>query len=282
MHYSTAQSLLFIFLVSAAAITARAQEATSTPSTTQPAVGHFAFRETLRYTRQGTDPMNSDRHGEMLISQSTLQYGVLSNLSVTLDVPTVLLDSRTTRGGRRDTDSGVADLSLYAKWRVWQLDSSPLNTTRLSLLGGAELPSGDGTYFSESVDPFAGIVLMTIQDRWGFTQALRYKFNTAGEGHGTRLAGDTAADALRHDTAVLYRVDPARYSATTEAASYFMLELNGLYETSGDYELHVSPGFLYEARTFAAEISVLLPAYEHVRHRAATSIGVSVGIRFLF
>lgn len=282
MKKPLSKSLLCVFLVSAVAIAARGQEATLTPSTTQPAAGHFAFRETVRYTRQGTDPVNGDRHGDMLISQTVLQYGVLGNLSVTLDVPTVLLESRTARDGRRDTDSGVADISLYAKWRVWQLDSSALNTTRLSLLGGAELPSGDANYSSKSVDPFAGVVLMTIQDRWGFTQALRYKFNTAGEGRGTRLAGDTAADALRHDTAVLYRVDPARYAATTEAASYVMLELNGLYETSGDYELHISPGFLYEARTFAAEVSVLLPAYENVRQRAATSVGIAVGVRFLF
>ena len=261
---------------------ASAQEATSTPSTTQPAMGHFAFRETLRYSQLGTDPVSGDTDQHMLVAQSTLQYGVTGSLSLSLDIPAILADIRRTSSGSTDTDSGFADITLTAKYRIWKNDSSPLNTTRLSVIGGLELPTGDGAYSSDSVDPIAGLVLMSIIDRWGFSQAIRYKFNTSGSGHGTKLAGDGPADALRHDTALLYRLDPAVYSAQTKAAVYAMLECNGLYETNGDYELTLAPGILYEATTFAVEFSVIVPAYERVTNRAALSWGVALGVRFLF
>jgi len=261
---------------------ALAQEATSTPSPTQPAAGHFAARQTMRYLHMGTDPASEERDGHMLISETRLTYGVLGNLALTLDVPVVTFDQRTLPGGERDTDSGLADLSIGFKHRIWQLDSGPLDTQRISLLGAVELPTGTGPYTTDSVDPSFGAVYMGIFDRFGITQALRYKFNTAGEGRPTRLSGDSFSDALRHDTAALYRLSPAQYSATTEAATYVMLELNGLYEINGDYELLWAPGFLYEATTFAVEVSLILPVYEAASHRAPTEFGIALGLRLLF
>lgn len=261
---------------------AAAQESTSTPAATQPAVDAVALRETLRLTSSRRDPRTGEDRQTQLISETTASVGLLGNLSLTLDIPVVLADRRRTPSGLRDTDSGVADFSVYAKWRIYQLDSSPVNTLRLSLVGGLELPTGDGRFSSDSVDPLFGIVLTSVQERWGFNAALRTKINTSGGGSDAILPGDSPADAFRHDSSVLYRLDPAAFSAATEGATYAMLELNGLYEANGDYELRIAPGILYEGRSMALELSVILPAYQHISHRAPTNWGLAVGFRLLF
>ena len=55
-----------------------------------------------------------------------------------------------------------------------------------------------------------------------------------------------------------------------------------MYETNGDHEILLAPGVMYEARSFAVELSVQLPALQEIDHRPKTDFTVTLGLRMLF
>lgn len=263
----------------AASTGAWAQEATNTPAATQPAQGKLYLRQRVQYVRLGSDPSPERREVDKVVSTTSLTYGLRRDVSLSMDVPVVYAEESS--AGRTDREVGVNDVAFTLKYRPVQVDLNPVDSVRLAVFGGLEVPSGDGEFSSDSWDPFAGVVFTAIVGRHGFNQALAYKFNTGGERFGLR-AGDGPDDAVRYDTAYLFRVDPAAYTAETTAATYLTVELNGIYETGGDNEALLGPGVLYEARTLALEAAVGLPVIRDVRERPRTDLVVTVGFRVLF
>lgn len=261
-------------------VRALAQEATNTPAGTQPSVGSFYFREKLQYVRLDDDPSPADREIDKLVATSYLAYGVTRTLSISAEVP-VVYEQNNPDSGPTNVDAGLNDITLVAKWRPLQLDLGPVDSVRFAVFGGAEVPSGDGDLSSHSVDPIVGGVVTAILGRHGINQALTYKWNTSDDRFTVR-PGDGRDDAVRFDTAYLYRLAPAAYTATTTAATYLTFEANGLYETGGDWEVVAGPGILYEARTFALEATLGLPVLQEVEDRPETRVVLTVGLRILF
>lgn len=258
---------------------AGAQEATNTPAATQPSVGRFYLRQKLQYVALGDDPTPAGREIDRLVATSSLSYGLARTLAVTAELP---LEYEWEDGAQRSSERGGAgDASLMLKWRAWQRDLNPVDSLRFAVLGGLELPTGTGDLGSHSFDPFVGVVYTAILGRHGVNQAVRYTFTTGTDRSGTR-PGDGEADALRYDTAYLFRLSPAAYSAETSAAWYLTGELRGLYETNGDNEVLLGPGVLYEARSFALEATVGWPVVSDVSERLETEVVVTLGFRVLF
>lgn len=274
----------------AACAAASAQEAINTDAATQPSTGTFVVREQVRYLSFHNDPSDLDREIKEVVSSTTLTYGLRNNIALSFNLPLVYRE--TDAPGPDDHGFGIDDLALLAKWRILKHDSGPLDTLRVSLLGGVEIPSGDAGFSSHSFDPILGAVLTTIRGRHGFNQAVQYKFNTGNDAgfdasrpetfRSAGTGGDGPDDALRYDSAYLFRLAPAAFTADTTAAVYAVLELNGLYETGGDNELLLSPGLLYEGRTWALELTVQFPIWQDVDERLEMEFGVGVGIRVQF
>ncbi|MEX2217547.1 MAG: hypothetical protein WD749_02210 [Phycisphaerales bacterium] len=258
---------------------ALAQEATNTPAATQPAEGKLYLRQRVQYFDLGDDPSPKDRDIDKVVATTSLTYGLRRDMSLSLDVPVVYAIEDTAAGTERDV--GLSDVALTFKYRPVQIDLNPIDSVRFAVFGGLEIPSGDGDFSSQSLDPFIGGVFTAILGRHGLNQSLSYKLNTGGDRFDTR-AGDGPSNALRYDTAYLFRLAPAQYAADTAAATYLTLELNGLYETSGDNEILLGPGILYEARTFALEAAVGIPVVQEVDERPETSLVVTLGFRVLF
>lgn len=258
---------------------ALAQESTNTPAATQPAQGKLYLRQKFQYLRLRDDPSPEDREIDKLVATSSLTYGLRKDMSLSLDVPLVYAVEDSPAGDERDL--GMNDPSLTFKYRPIQIDRNPIDSVRFAMFGGVEAPSGDGDYSSHSWDPYFGGVFTAILGRHGFNQSLSYKFNTGGDEFNAR-AGDGPSNALRYDTAYLFRLAPASYAPETSAATYITLELNGLYETNGDNEILLGPGILYEARTFALEASVGLPIVQDVDERPRTDLVLTLGFRILF
>ncbi|MBY0113518.1 MAG: hypothetical protein K2Y21_11900 [Phycisphaerales bacterium] len=263
---------------------AHAQEAINTESATQPGVGTLYVKPQFRVWRYGVsrDPASPVQGVTRVESSVTLQYGLAKDWSLSLKVPAVVQEQ--TFPASRNLAASIGQIEAMFKLRVYRSDTSALDTVRAVVYGGAMLPSGDDTVAPQSVDPFVGASVMLIRGRWGLTQSLRYTVTTGADSWkwiapGTR----SAADSLRYDTALMYRVFPAEFTAeNSSSAWYASLELNGQYETSGDNEILLAPGLLYEAKRFAAEFSVGLPIVKDVRDRPATQLQVSVGLRFVF
>ncbi|MBX3368400.1 MAG: transporter [Phycisphaeraceae bacterium] len=279
-----------VFLLCAAlsalfAPAAPAQEALNMDSATQPSPGVIYLYERARYSRYGRSPHdnNTADHTDRT-TQLRLETSIIAGLTRDLALfATIPVEKRTehTASGDSDSDFGLADPEILFKYRIYKSDSGTLDTLRIALLAGAEIPSGDGNFTSGSVDPIVGIAATTIRGRHGLNAAARFKFNTGGDDE-HNLGGDGPHDALWYNASYLYRLAPGAWTATSSAALYAVLELNGLYETSGDNEILLSPGLLYEARTWAGEIGARIPILEDVNDRPEMDWGMTIGVRFLF
>lgn len=259
-----------------------AQEAIQTDAATQPSVGMTVLRQQLRFTRLKNDPSPEQRRIEEVEARTAISHGLTPDLSFTAALPLKYRRTEFLAEDRTETDWGVDDIPVMLKYRIFRRDTSPVDTLRISLMGGIEIPSYDRPFSSESWDPIVGAVLTTIRGRHGFNQAVQFKLNTGGHVEYPIGRGDGPANALRYDSAYLYRIDPAVYTPETVAATYAVLELNGLYETNGDNEILLSPGLLYEARNWAAEVSVQFPIVQDVENRPEVRYSVVAGVRFLF
>lgn len=276
------QCVLFALVVIATSVvqSARAQEPINAfDSATQPSPGHFILKEQIRYLRLGGDPRGEHRQVDEVTSLSTINWGISSDVSLSLRLPVSVRWTERKHPGRDDRDEGVADVTVLAKWRIARFDHSPLDTSRISLLGGMRIRSGDSIFSSDSYDPLIGAAATLIRGRHGFNFDVVWTFTTGGKKSAV-LAGETTADWLRYDAAYLYRLAPARYGPDTHAAWYAVLELNGHYETNGDHQVLIGPGLMYEARLWTWELSVQLPMVQELDHRPDMRFALVSGVRF--
>ncbi|MFK7959594.1 MAG: hypothetical protein AB8G96_03640 [Phycisphaerales bacterium] len=275
--------LLTVIACAAAAIAcmapaASAQEATNTPAATQPAVGALYLRQKFRLYQFGDDPEVGRTGAEKFTSTTSLTWGLRRDLSLTLDLPVEYTQDERATDRIHGTDFG--DVGLSFKWRPVQHDLGPIDSVRLAFFGGTTAPTG-GSWTSESWDPFIGTVFTAILGRHGINQSFSWTFNTGDRTTGI-LPGDGPEDALRFDTAYLYRIDPVAYAADTTSATYVTVEANGIWERNGDVEVLLSAGLLYEARSYALELSVGVPVISDVDHRPEVDLRITAGFRILF
>ncbi|MDX2118477.1 MAG: hypothetical protein SFY96_09880 [Planctomycetota bacterium] len=260
---------------------AMAQEAMYTAAATMPAPGLFVLRQQAHLFSYGTRPNTTNTRTDVYESMTSLAYGVVRDVSLNLDVPTAI-KVKHIAGQDSDHDQGIEDLDLMLKWRFYKDDSGGVDTVRAALIGGAKVASGDDDGFSsQTVSPMLGGVITVVRGRHGFNQDLFYILTTGGD-EADNLGGEGLADALRHNTAYLYRLAPDRYAADSVAAWYATIELNGIYETNGDYELRWSPGLMYEGRRWGAEIMAQFPLSHSLDHRPELDFALGFGVRFLF
>ncbi len=258
-----------------------AQEAMYTEAATMPSKGTVVLREQLHCYRFGLNPINGDQRTDKVELSSLANIGLGSGWALSAEVP-VQHETTEDSGGDREAHVGVDDIHLMLKWRVYKHDSGGIDTLRAALLGGADVTSGDNSRFaSQSVNPFLGGVITIVRGRHGFNQDVIYQFNTGGQEE-SNLGGEGPADALRFNTAYLYRTYPDAYTQETTGAWYVTAEVNGLYETNGDIELRFAPGLMFEGRTFGFEVMGQLPMWHELRHRPELDFGVGVGVRFFF
>jgi hypothetical protein len=275
-----------------------AQESPGATAATTPAP--FATIGMQRFTLQrfGDDPTGLERDVREFRAITTISYGVARDMSLTLTQPIVYADSsvgappgstslHTTHDTHIDDASsstfGLDDAELMFKWRVWQKDFGPIDTSRLALLAGINLPWGDRAFSSRSFDPTIGIVWTHIHDRHGVNVGARYRFNFGDDDAPYVIPGTGAHDAFYFEAAYLYRIAPARFDAhNSHGAWYVILEANSVVEMNGDRTIIVAPGLMYEAANFALELSVQLPVDQDVTNRPELDYGVLLGLRIFF
>lgn len=269
-------AILPVFLVAGVC----AQEVLYTPSATAPGKGVFVARQSYSYERyEGTGPAGAFELDQLTILNS-LAYGATPDLTLMLHLPVAYRDFDEP-GAIESETLGIKDIQLMFKYRFYRDDAGAIDTLRMSLLGGVEVPSFDDEFSSDSFDPFIGWALTKIVGRHGLGASAQYKWNTGDGGYSYDFA-DGRSDAVRLDGSYLYRIDPAQYDERTTRSTYFMVELNNRYETNGDVETLVSPGLLIEAQSWAAEFAVRLPLVQELDHRAEMDWAFTVGLRFSF
>ena len=258
-----------------------AQEAMYTQAATMPAPGNFIIREQIHFFQYGQNPVSGEKQEDLYVLENSLSVGLARALAVTITVPVVVKET-TLATGDGEWDYGVEDIDIMFKYRVYMDNTGGVDTTRIAILGGADVTSGDNRDFaSQSVNPMIGAVFTKVMGRHGINQDLMYTFNTGGTA-GRNNGGEGPDDALAFNSAYVYRIDPVAYTADSQGAWYVTAEINGLYETNGDVELRWSPGFMYEGRRFGFEVMAQFPLWNDLSERAELDLGLGVGVRLLF
>lgn len=256
---------------------AHAQEAMYTAAATMPSPGVAVWRQQWHVWQFGRDPVGGSEGTLRIEAMNSLQYGIVRDLSINVDVPleTRLID----RGSEgTQTTTSVEDVDLTFKWRLWQSDPGGIDTKRFALLGGTRLRTDE----QFGVDPHLGAVYTQVMGRHGFNAEVHYVFNTREHPVPLNFGGEGADDALALNLAYVFRFWPEQFSGDSEGAWYVTAEANTLYETSGDWEVRFSPGLMYEGRRWGFEIMGQVPVYQHVRDRPELDWGVGAGFRLIF
>lgn len=261
--------LLPILLAPAMALPAFAQEPTHAPAATQPSPGQF-FSKSRLYLDTWDEP---GADGEAWTFVEMMVAGLSPHLSLGVEVA---VTDRNVNG-----TSGMEDLRGWLAWRVLQRDLGPVDTQRAALIAGLTLPTGAESLTRDELTPNLGAVFTDIRGRRGINLYGAWEFHE--QASDTPLyAGEAGADHLRLDAAWLWRLAPAVYGADYRAAHYFELEARLDYETNGDRELRLAPGWLLEAPRFALEASLELPLSSDLEARPERSYAVVLGVRILF
>lgn len=254
-----------------------AQETTNTPAATLPGVGRVQIKQSLRL--ESFDP---DREGRT-VTDTTLTtsvvIGVARELAVLAELPVRSQDADAP--AMPDNNSGFTDAHIGMRYRFIRKDLGPLDTLRVALDARLQLPTGNDSFTSDSVNPDVSINANYIRERHGFNASLGWLFTT-GARDTPRRAGDTLADRATLNTAYAFRINPEEYNETTTGATYLQLELLTNAETNGDTEAAIAPGLLYEGQRFAAEASLILPVHADTSERPSSRGSFVIGARFLF
>lgn len=251
-----------------------AQEANLSEAATQPAKGRITWREQVRFMRYELN----DRNVDQIVLNTRLSLGLSGRLSAVLDVP--LISREDSLDGSLDAD-GLGDIQIGLKHRFWQHDRGPIETERLSVIGGVRLPTGADQLSTEGFDPYIGLVYTKVSGRHGANASAKFQYSS--DGMATPItAGLGRDDLLVIEASYLYRLSPAAYTADTVGSLYAAVESFVDYETNGDIEWRLAPGLLWEARRWAAELSVIFPVARSIEKRARTDWGLALGVRVLF
>lgn len=234
-----------------------------------PFKGQTIIRSQARYTNKSDDPTEKDRVVRTWTFPNTFVYGITEKASVSVTLPYLIKKEKSTSSDMRSTitDSGIGDINLMSKYRIWKKDLSR-EARRISLVAGLELPRGDNKaqlkLGSGSVDPVLGILVTRQTLNQEFDIDITYQFNNEDSNF-------EFGDILKYNLAYQRRVWPW---VLPEEGLYsqlnLVLEFNGDYtqkdksngsivKDSGGNTLFISPGFQWVAKRWILEGSVQLP-----------------------
>jgi hypothetical protein len=247
-----------------------AQQSSWVTAPTLPSKGHWVLRETA-YVKRHETPLENRKTTQMLSSR--LSYGLDGESAVFLDAPL--------RGVGRHHGPDLGDVAVGWKWRFHQENPGPVDTVRASLSLGATLPTGEERFTADELVPFAELAWMKITGKKGLCSSLALR----GEGERYERAlypGETGDASLRYAGALVWRVAPDAYSEKLEAATYLTVETVADLDEGGDSEISLAAGLLYEAPSYAAEISLALPVSSDLSDRPESNGALLFGLRFLW
>ncbi len=217
-----------------------------------PPKGGTILRYQWRFTRLADDPTPLGREIELMLQPLTAVYGISENLAILGTVPIVHTDiDFDRRSGTSDT--GVGDIPLLLKYRFYQKDL-PGKTTRWAAIGGAEVPTYDGDFSSESLDPIIGTVWTHQERDWWVDWDVLYQFNTSGG-----LSGD---DSLRLDVAYSHKIIGGENDTLGPWGLYAIAEANSEYLTDGSTQVFGSPGLQFITPRWIFEAGVQIPVHQ--------------------
>ncbi len=264
-----------------------------------PHKGEFIFRVQGRYSRKADDPSSQGRKVDEYVVPFVGVYGFTSKSSLLVKVPYINRELRTATGANRG-DEGLGDITLIGKHRIFTHNFKG-GTSRVSLIGGLKLPTGDDDerdslgvlpqtlqLGSGSVDVIAGGTYTFQTLSYELDADLRYIFN--------QEANDFEfGDIFKYNLAYQKRIfpfilpDKGIYSQWNA-----VLEFNGQVEqrnelggsevfASGGHTLFLSPGIQFVSKRMVYEFSFQYPILQELHgNQLETDYNLALSFRYIF
>lgn len=250
-----------------------------------PAEDRWIVRTQFRYMQRHDDPTSMDRRMERYLLNTVVAYGLRRDLTLILKQPVV--HQEISMAGTTDRDTGLADLSFLAKYKIYR------HNTRVYTIGvaatlGLELPTGADVFTSETLDLKPGLYLSWRRGSWASDLNIAYAWNGfADEGVGDLDPGDQLSLdwALAHQFSIgreaeiaLAPVLEVSYKNTTRN------RFNGRnVENTGEAILYVSPGFKFTKSSLILEVLAQIPLWQDQEgSQLKQSTVILAGMRFMF
>lgn len=256
-----------------------------TPAAALPDQGQARVSTRFEFRRYVNDPTPARRELHECQVITDLEYGLTDGLAVGLQLPVAMREEGSWATGRQRDDTGLDDMTLLTRWRLWPEREDLGEAIDLAFLVGVDLPVGSDPFGSGSLDPILGVAHAWAQHRHSLHTSARWKFTT-GQRDAFVRAGESTADLLNLDLAYMLRLGPNPLDAAAAPPHanglYVMAEINGLYETNGDLEVFLSPGIVLQVESWAIEASIQLPIEQGLNHRPEVTFIGSIGVRLRF
>lgn len=241
--------------------------------------GQWIVRSQVRLHLRGDDPDPARRRMTVIEVPTMIAYGFTERWTGIAVVPYVSKDLDLDIGGarRRRGDAGIGDVTLLGKYRLWTRDEPGARTTRLSMIGGASLPTGaddaaDGLgrlprglqVGRGTLDPMVGLTATRWTPFWALSANAVYRAGGEDEGY-------EFGDSLRYDLAYEHAIWPRELPEEgLPDYLYAIVELNGevvgrdrslgaVQGSTGGHVVYLSPGLQFITPRYAIEAGVQIP-----------------------
>ncbi len=239
--------------------------------------GEVLVREQVHYTKASDVLGGTERQLKLWKSITALGYGVNEKLAVFAVVP--LIDKDVKFGGFSDSDSGLADMKVFARYRLYRKDGRG-QTTRIGAFAGLNLPTGKfGQTGDGSTDVWGGLVMTHASTRWSYDGQLKYTSNGTHNGF-------TRGDSRSANLALQYRINRPHKNVQMNGFLYTVLEGEIVYAerdrlggvknvNSGGTTAFITPGVQYATKRWIGEAAVKIPVVKDL-HGTALQPGATI------
>ena len=230
-------------------------------------------------------------------------YGAMPKLSLIAVVPTITRTFERTVNGRRvsETDFGVGDMTLFAKYRFYKKDAF-LKSRQVALQIGLKLPSGaddlkddQGNRLPQPLQLGSGsldyrfiLTFIEARNRLIFSGDVGYNFNSEANNF-------EFGDVFNYDFAAKFRFYPTKFTDSASIKQHFVfLEINGIVSQksrvggnkiidSGGHQIFLAPGFqFFLLENFLFEAGIQIPVLQDLNgSQLGTDFNLRTGLRWI-
>lgn len=250
-----------------------------------PAEDRWILRTQLRYTQRHDDPTSMGRKTDRYTLNTILAYGLRRDLTLMLKQPAV--HQEMSKVGSTSKDTGLADLSLLAKYGIYRRNT-PEYTFGVATTLGLELPTGADAFTSETWDVKPGLYLSWRRGPWASDLNIAYAWNGfADEGIGGIDPGDELSLdwALAHQFSLGEKADMSLtpvLELSYKNISPDRLKGHNVSDT-GESVFYLSPGIKFTKSSFILEALAQIPVWqEQEGSQLKRDTGIIIGMRFMF
>ncbi len=221
----------------------------------------IVIREQLEIKRSSDRGAGGKRDVERFESRTVIGYAPSSKLALFGMLP--IVHARRDIGDVRDSESGLGDAALFARYEVFRSDR-PGQTVRVAPFAGVRVPTGrEGKTGDGSVDVFGGVIATLASTTWVLDSLVRYDLNREADGF-------ERGDSTGVEFSFQYRLSPREINQDTKGFVFGVLEVGTTYgrrnrvggvsdRNSGGFQLYLTPGLQYVTRRWIADFGVKVP-----------------------